>query len=520
MLVIISDLHLTDGSGGASIPTGAFQLFAERLRDLAISASFRSDGDYRPIDGIDLLLLGDIIDVIRSAKWLGSDVRPWSGVQNAGLAQLVGQITADILAHNEPGVQVLRGLATQNILRIPPANRMGQPVYQAEGQTVPVRIHYLVGNHDWFLHVPGRNFDAVRTMVTQKLGLNNRPDVPFPHDPNESDVILDVLRRHKVFARHGDIFDPINYEGDRCASSLGDAIVIELLNRFPVEVEKELGNELPDALLAGLRELDNVRPTLLAPVWIDGLLERTCSLPAARKEVKAIWDRLADRFLDLDFVRKHDTWSPFDAVDGLGRVLKFSKRLSIGWASSIIELYQKLRGRDESSYYPNALAEQEFRNRRAKHIVYGHTHAAETIPLDASFAEGFVLNQTYFNSGTWRRVHRATQFTAAEHEFIPSENMTYLSFFQGDERGGRPYETWTGTLGINPVEPREYRFDPPHVQPAAASLNNSANSNANSPGTTTPSSASPSVETPKSTIPAPHFTPSNVPNGIVPKRRV
>ena len=487
MLVIISDLHLTDGSSGASIPGGAFQIFAERLRDLAIGGSFRADGGYRPIEGIDLLLLGDIIDVIRSTKWLSADARPWSNLQAPALPQLVSQITADVLDHNEPGAKILRGLATQNLLRIPPANRMGQPVYQAEAQPVPIRIHYLVGNHDWLLHVPGREYDAVRALVQQRLGLNNRADVPFPHDPSESPEILDVLRRHKVFARHGDIFDPFNYTGDRCASSIGDAIVIELLNRFSLTVANELGSELPEATVLGLRELDNVRPTLLAPVWIDGLLERTSTLPAARKQVKAIWDRLVDQFLNLDYIRAQDSLNPFDMVSNLERVLKFSKRLSLGWSSSIVEFWQSLRGRDEDSYYPHALAEQDFRNRRAKHIVYGHTHLAEYVPLDASHAEGYVLNQGYFNSGTWRRVHRATQFAPAEHEFIAAENMTYLAFYQGDERSGRPYETWTGTLGINPVEVPQLRIDPPHVQAAA--------------------------------IPAPHFSPAAMPAGIVPTRR-
>ena len=491
MLVVISDLHLTDGSSGASIPPGAFQICAERLRDLAIGGSFRADGSYRPIEGVDLLLLGDIIDVIRSTQWLSTEVRPWSNLQAPALPQLVSQITADVLAHNEPGVNILRWLATQNLLRIPPANRMGQPVYQAESQPVPVRIHYLVGNHDWLLHVPGREYDAARALVTQRLGLNNRPDVPFPHDPNESQEILDVLRKHKVFARHGDIFDPLNFAGDRCASSLGDAVVIELLNRFSLTVANELGNDLPEATILGLRELDNVRPSLLAPVWIDGLLERTCALPAARKQVKVIWDRLVDQFLQLDFVRAQDSLSPFDMVSNLERVLKFSKRLSLGWSSAIVEFWQKLRGRDEDSYYPHALAEQDFRNRRAKHIIYGHTHLAEYVPLDASHAEGFVLNQGYFNSGTWRRVHRATQFAPAEHEFIAAESMTYLAFFQGDERSGRPYETWTGTLGINPVEAPQLRIDPPHTQGGAMS----------------------------GAIPAPHFSPATMPTGIVPTRR-
>jgi hypothetical protein len=34
MLVIISDLHLTDGTSGSTISPGAFQLLGERIADL------------------------------------------------------------------------------------------------------------------------------------------------------------------------------------------------------------------------------------------------------------------------------------------------------------------------------------------------------------------------------------------------------------------------------------------------------------------------------------------------------
>jgi hypothetical protein len=260
------------------------------------------------------------------------------------------------------------------------------------------------------------------------------------------------MRRHKVLARHGDIHDPFNFEGDRNTSSLGDAIVVELLNRFPSIVEQELGGDLPDATFAGLREIDNVRPLLLVPVWVDGILERTCAFPELRKRVKVIWDRLAEQFLDQSFVRQRDTWNPNDLVDGLQRVLKFSKRLSVGWAADLLRFVNGLRGDVGESYAAHALTEQDFRNRRARHIVYGHTHSAESVPLDASYAEGYVLNQMYFNSGTWRRTHRQTVLAPSEHEFIPADVMSYLAFFQGDERKGRPYETWSGTLGISPAE--------------------------------------------------------------------
>jgi len=291
------------------------------------------------------------------------------------------------------------------------------------------------------------------------MGLAQRPETPFPHDPNENPELLEVLRRHKVFARHGDLYDPFNFEGEREASSLGDAIVIELLNRFSSACATELANELPDATLAGLRELDNVRPVLLVPVWIDGLLERTCPLPSQRLRVKRVWDALVERFLALSFVRERDTWRPTDLVDGLSNALRFSKCVSVRWASDLLKWFHSLRGDGEASYHQHALAEQDFRNRRAKYIVYGHTHHEEAVPLDASYADGYVLNQMYFNSGTWRRVHRQTRLSPTEHEFIASDVMTYLAFFQADERSGRPFETWSGTLAVGPSDNAVYRID-------------------------------------------------------------
>jgi hypothetical protein len=356
----------------------------------------------------------------------------------------------------------------------------------------------MVGNHDWFYHLPGSRFDPLRQKVAARMGLANPADQPFPHDIAESEELLGTMRRHKVSARHGDLYDPFNFEGDRDASSLGDVIVIELINKFAMEVESQLAAELPASTVFGLREIDNVRPLVLIPVWIDGLLERTCAFPSMRKRVKTVWDRLADEFLSVDFVRDRDTWSPFDLVDGLQNALKFSKRLSIGWASSVVGWLNRIRGSSGNSYYEHALCEQDFRNRRSKHIVYGHTHVAESVPLDASYAEGYVLNQEYFNAGTWRRVHRQTQLAPGEHEFIAHDVMTYLVFFQGDERKGRPYETWSGTLGFNPSEITVHRIDPGRSKHAQGQ----------------------SVSAPGLHAHAPHFAPLPGKPGVVPARRI
>jgi hypothetical protein len=278
------------------------------------------------------------------------------------------------------------------------------------------------------------------------LGLANIHNAPFPHDPYESDELLAVLRRHRVLARHGDIYDPINFSEDRDVASLGDAIIIDLLARFTLEVQQQFGNDLPPAVLYGIKQLDHVRPILLAPVWLEGLLARSAVRPVIRKEIKRTWDRLADELLQLPIVREHDSFSPFDMVDGMERALKFSKRVSIGWANKITDWLHSLRGSNGESYCQHAVSEADFRNRRARNIVYGHTHLAESVPLDASYADGYVLNQMYFNSGTWRRVLQQTRWTSSECEFIPTECLSMLSFYYGDERGGRPYETWSGTL--------------------------------------------------------------------------
>ena len=119
---------------------------------------------------------------------------------------------------------------------------------------------------------------------------------------------MQTMRRHKVTARHGDAFDPLSFEGDRDLSGLTDAITLDLVGRFVIEVEQKLGHELPDAAILALREIDNFRPLLLVPAWIEGLLERTCPQPAVRKRVKQLWDRLAEELLSSRLVRERDAF--------------------------------------------------------------------------------------------------------------------------------------------------------------------------------------------------------------------
>ena len=463
MLVIISDLHLTDGSSGPSLAPGATARFLGQLQSLATAASWRMDGSYRPVERFNIVLLGDIVDLVHSAQWNArAAVRPWSDPQSGEFLDLLTRITEAVLSHNEDSLSALRSLSAQGLV-IPPETRLGQPGPMAQGQPLAVRTFYMVGNHDWFFHLPGASLDALREKVIGGLGLAGRPGEPFPHDMQEHEDLLRTMRRHKVTARHGDLYDPLSFDGDRDTGSVSDALVIELVNRFSAEMETRLAGELPAP--RGPRPAgDQQRPA----AGVDPRLARRAAptdlCPAiTAEEGRDDLDQLADDFLAIDFLRQRS--SADQLIDGLAAALKFSRRPSTGWAAATTAWFHGLRGADGESYGRRALAEQDFRNRRSKQIVYGHTHVAESVPLDASYAETYVLNQVYFNAGTWRRVHRPTLLASGEHEFVAEDVMTYLIFYQGDERQGRPYETWSGTLGHQPAEATVHRIDPPRPAP-------------------------------------------------------
>jgi UDP-2,3-diacylglucosamine pyrophosphatase LpxH len=312
-----------------------------------------------------------------------------------------------------------------------------------------VHIHYLVGNHDWFFHLPGDPYDKMRKTIVDAMGLATSATVPFPHDPSESPSIQQIYSDHRVFARHGDIYDAFNYDGDRNRSSLGDAIVVELVDRFAMQVGQKVS--LPGPCLAGLREIDNLRPTFVIPVWIDSLLKRTCPDSSLQMKVKDVWDGLVDNFLALDFVNKHHSFFHlFDNVGQLEWALKFSKGVSRGNFSRLYAWITEKFATQDSSYYPQAAAEGAFKSRAARAIVYGHTHVYEMVPLDSLAVSNAFLDQVYFNSGTWRPYHQLSRVHPEQEEFVKFQLMTYLAFFKDDERGGCPFETWSGVLGARP----------------------------------------------------------------------
>ena len=452
MLVIISDLHLGDGTTADSISPSAFRLFSRRLTETALFASWRRDGGYRPIEGLDVLLLGDILDPLHSARWLdttSSDstyIRPWSDPANPNYAPKLLEVTKAILEHNEDSMQILRRLASGEEIRLAPADGKGNPDFQsAEQIPLKVRFHYMVGNHDWYYHLKGEAFDKIRQEMIQKMGLSN-PVSSFPYDADESPLLKDLFERHKVLARHGDLYDKFNFnrEKGRDFGTVGDAFTMDVCNRFPVEVQKRYGDSLPMGIIDSLRKIANIRPVLAAPLWISGQIKNYAGEHPLEDELKGVWDEIADEFLQMDFVREADKAFRFDVVDAMELIVKISGRASFATINDVVIWVRKKMWGNKHSFASHALKEPVFLSGKARNIIYGHTHHYEVVPLGLNIAAPNPESQVYFNAGTWHSYYDLAIQDPKEQKFVPYQALTYLTFYTPEEHDGRRFETWSG----------------------------------------------------------------------------
>ena len=176
---------------------------------------------------------------------------------------------------------------------------------------------------------------------------------------------------------------------------------MEVINRFPVEVQNELGSNLPEGIVKSLRRIANIRPLLAAPLWIEAQIQRHAGSSALEDELKQIWDRICDEFLALGFVRQANKPFKFDTVDALNLAIKISNRTSFHTISELVNWLRSQTSGDEISYAAHALNEPAVQKKKARFVVYGHTHFHEIVPLDVYSNMSDPESQVYINSGTW-----------------------------------------------------------------------------------------------------------------------
>lgn len=454
MLVIISDIHLGDGTTANSISPSAFHLFSNRLSETAYLASFRKDGSYRPIESLDLLLMGDILDPLHSTLWLDTELetpdytRPWTESSSPLFARKLSETTNAIINEksNRESLNVLKRCADGGVIILPPANSHGLPDLDSKERIpIKVRMHYMVGNHDWYYHLPGQAFDDIRKTIVETIGLSNDFG-PFPYDLDEHPALQEILDSYQVFVRHGDCYDKFNFnrEKGRNYSTLGDAFTMDVCNRYPVAVQNQYQDRLPEGIIDSLRRITNVRPALAAPLWISGQIKRYAGSTDLEPALKKVWDEICDEFLQLPFVREQDQAFKFDMVDALQLVIKISKRASFQTLDDVV-LWMRSRMRENGlSFADHALQEPAFLSEKARFVIYGHTHHHEIVPLDTSGKPPDEQDQLYINSGTWRSYYDLAVKDPREQKFTRYQTFTYLTFYKDEERGGRQFEAWSG----------------------------------------------------------------------------
>jgi UDP-2,3-diacylglucosamine pyrophosphatase LpxH len=402
MQVFLSDIHLTDGTSGTTISANAFNLLYQNLKKLL--------EDVQDATELKIVLLGDIFDVIRSTQWLNTTVRPWDS-SGEDQKKVVGDIVRGILNHNCQSIEWIRKLQTLS---------------------QKFELQYVIGNHDWLLN---RYPDIAKNVAAE---LHAAP--PNPVFPAEI-----FAPAYNTIARHGDIYDPLNFMGDRNKSSIGDAIVIELLNRFPIEVAKRLSHQ--QAVVDRLKEIDNVRPLLDVPSWV--LMASNRESEVVGRAITDAWQCCVDDFFKIQFIK--DMNIPFwpDIVDELKVALQLSSHTSKWMLEKLIALKNRFfHDRPDGGYLAHAWAESKICSGQAKYALYGHTHDHLMIPMGLAPAHGGgIEDKVYFNTGTWRQTWNKTACDSGRREFVGWKVLTYIAFYNKDENDDYEFEVWNGALG-------------------------------------------------------------------------
>ena len=448
MLVLLSDIHLSDASTALNVSAGAFDVVANQVGSAA---------EGRNLTELRMVLLGDIFDLVRTSYWhekaIAADDRPWGGT----LDPLTGMNSKVTLVEGQFRDVLERVLATESAKGLIAAFDTLRQKFPSLGVT------YVIGNHDRALN----NFDSLKARIAQVV-----PGIKF-------DNVLHAEAAYGLLARHGHEWDdnchgwkfrkqvliPNENPGRFDAKvynvmAIGEVVTAELMGGLIYNTAAEL-KKLPadpgdQAFLENLKDVNNLRPISAALAWIGWFTRGQASrylTPvrlALRASLEALlssslamkWDKLAPDLIvsgDLtDHLRK--VRGLLDDPDGLRRLSGVADIIG-----NVKDFVHRAFGSDLDGLGKGA--KEEFNGPLAtgtEYIAYGHTH----VPLYEYFSathDGDV--HMYINTGTYLPfVERARDGSS----FASAGQMTLAYFLTKDEgphgRAGRGpgMDVWNG----------------------------------------------------------------------------
>jgi len=397
MLICVSDIHLTDALQGAHISRAdTFERFWIRI------SAARGE---RPAE---LCFVGDLFDLVRSPRWLDGAFRPYHE-PDANVRAVVTEIVRSIIEREQGFFDAIRERVQEGSLA----------------------ITYLLGNHDRLM----AECPEARRMAWKAL------------TGRDEDIVFETERvfpDHGVLAYHGHLGDPVNESLDG-GGTIGDALGVELITRFPRMMRRIVGEEGS----AILEDIDDVRPIYAVPSWVRhvGVVQKDLLGPVNRT-----WGGLVEDFLSKSFVRQWIRGQRRGLRLDTGKKLELMLQLSTkrlvarGQDQRLTKLYKVVQHGFDGRM--SGRAAQELAARPGlRFVVNGHSHFASMVPL--GHVDGRAA--AYFNTGTWRTVHQIGNALGGRPSFLAYDAMTYLVFFPTGDPLRRDYEWWTGAMVPQPA---------------------------------------------------------------------
>lgn len=369
MLIIVSDMHLTDQTLAPSVPIETLERFLEEVKKIAAGRK-----------SVEMILLGDIFDVLRSSRWLVNisressnnrihipvNVRPWHAVDHP-LERIVSVILDDIRKTCGFFFEELKQIGNMTTTWVP-------------------------GNHDRLVKITEAGGQFLREM-----GITASDDYRI------------LRKEYGIFARHGHYFDEYNIrDRNYKLSPFGDAIVVELLNKLQVKTaEKRKIVNFNHGEISFLGAVEYLRPHARVPVWIH---KRTAVLDDVllRNRVREAWCSAVDDFNSSEMLEL--------LPDGKRNIFSMLLSQSKDFRSplnKLVELFEKLFDKPER-YKECAEREDVLNDPDIRYVIYGHTH----FPGEIRLSNG----KYYINTGWWERSYEPPELEEKPY----MKNFNYL----------------------------------------------------------------------------------------------
>lgn len=454
MLVLLSDLHLTDGTTARNLRASAFRLLGAEIEAIAAKRTGLRE--------LHVVLLGDIFDLVRTDYWVRNvptGERPWGGTPDP----MTGMNADHDLMERHFGA-ALEAIfeAESDAARAFVAMLQGLPHV---GGTPP-KVTYVIGNHDRMLHnLPGLQkrlvdrFDGVDLRLEPKVDLRERYGLlaRHGHEWDENCHALAFFNQVLQPRAGAGRFDERVYR----AMAIGEVVTAELMAGLIHYVTRDFAGRHWDkpedlAFLESFKDVNNLRPLTAAFNWLAWFLRGQGKRYDAYMEVMraGLMDALSS-LLRCRFAKQWDRLTTDviasgDLTDHLGRVLCLVKqkqglKLLEGLASIIGTFAGRSDGLDTLARGAREeLMEGEARGGDFQYLAYGHTHEARH---DCFHADHGDFVKFYVNTGTFQPfIERAR----SGRGFWSAQRMTYAILLgrdenqAGDPHGSPTLDLWDG----------------------------------------------------------------------------